>query len=165
MISDRSRATDVIAYYRTAHPGTSISDLWSAVGTDVIFRIPAVRLAERQSALGNDVFMYRFDYATPVFGGVLGACHGLEIPFVFESLDKGAEMFLYELGVTESHRRRGIGRALVDALAALARERGCYGMWVATDEDNIAALATYRRSGAIRDDGDAVILTWRFADR
>ena len=117
MISDRSRATDVIAYYRTAHPGTSIPDLWSAVGTDVIFRIPAVRLAERQSALGNDVFMYRFDYATPVFGGVLGACHGLEIPFVFESLDKGAEMFVGPL----NDDLRALARRMHESWVVFAR--------------------------------------------
>ncbi len=62
--------------------------------------------------------------------------------------DKGTEMFLYELAVREDHRRRGIGKALVEALAELARERGCYGMWVATELDNDAALATYRSAGA-----------------
>jgi para-nitrobenzyl esterase len=94
MVRDSSGAPSVIAHYRTTRPDASASDLWSAVGTDVIFRIPAIRLAEAQSALGNDVYMYRFDYRTPVFGGVLGACHALEIPFVFESLDAGAEMFV-----------------------------------------------------------------------
>lgn len=58
--------------------------------------------------------------------------------------DKGTEMFLYELGVDEPVRRRGIGRALVEALTALARERGCVGMFVFVDDDNVAALATYR---------------------
>lgn len=43
--------------------------------------------------------------------------------------DKGAELFLYELGVADAAQGRGLGRALVAALAALARERGCYGMW------------------------------------
>jgi len=62
--------------------------------------------------------------------------------------DKGTEMFLYELSVAEQHRRRGVGRALVEALAALGRERGCHGMWVATEADNAAALATYRAAGA-----------------
>lgn len=62
--------------------------------------------------------------------------------------DKGTEMFLYELGVREGSRRRGIGRALVDALGDLARQRGCRGMWVLTDDDNDAALATYRAVGA-----------------
>ncbi|HZE00492.1 MAG TPA: GNAT family N-acetyltransferase, partial [Pseudonocardiaceae bacterium] len=52
--------------------------------------------------------------------------------------DKGTEMFLYELGVDDRFRRRGIGKALVAALAELARESGCYGMWVLTDSDNWA---------------------------
>jgi aminoglycoside 3-N-acetyltransferase I len=61
--------------------------------------------------------------------------------------DKGTEMFLYELGVEEPYRRRGIATALVEALRDLARQRGCHGLWVAVDADNAAALATYRRAG------------------
>jgi ribosomal protein S18 acetylase RimI-like enzyme len=75
--------------------------------------------------------------------------------------DKGTEMFLYELGVDESFRGHGIGRTLVSALADLARERDCYGMWVITDEDNAAALATYKRSGGIPEDKQ-VVLAWTF---
>src|SRR5829696_4272074 len=52
--------------------------------------------------------------------------------------DKGTELFLYELGVDERFRRRGIGTALVRALAERARDRGCYGMWVLTDRGNDA---------------------------
>jgi len=62
--------------------------------------------------------------------------------------DKGTEMFLYELAVDPPVQRRGVGIALVQALDALARERGCYGMFVFTDAENEAALATYARSGA-----------------
>jgi len=75
--------------------------------------------------------------------------------------DKGTEMFLYELAVDESARGRGVGRALVEALAARARELGCYGMWVLTDADNDAALATYRAGGAT-EQSDHVMLTWHF---
>jgi len=57
-------------------------------------------------------------------------------------------MFLYELGVDEPARRQGVGSALVRALAGLARERGCHGMWTGTDSDNVAARATYARTGA-----------------
>jgi ribosomal protein S18 acetylase RimI-like enzyme len=75
--------------------------------------------------------------------------------------DKGTEMFLYELSVLEDHRRQGTGRALVDALAALARERGCYGMWVGTESGNAAALATYRAAGAAEPE-PCVTLAWTF---
>jgi ribosomal-protein-alanine N-acetyltransferase len=77
--------------------------------------------------------------------------------------DKGVEMALYELEVAEPYRRVGIGRALTAALAAVARERGCYGMWVGTDTGNAAALATYLSAGA-RDEGPSAILAWTFED-
>src|SRR4051794_10579640 len=73
--------------------------------------------------------------------------------------DKGTEMFLYELAVDERFRRRGIGTALVRALADRARERGCYGMWVLTDGDDDAALGTYREAGAL-EESDHVMLGW-----
>jgi ribosomal protein S18 acetylase RimI-like enzyme len=75
--------------------------------------------------------------------------------------DKGTEMLLYELGVDEAHQRRGIGRALTEALADLARAAGCYGMWVATESDNEAALATYAAAGAAPPE-PGVTLAWTF---
>jgi ribosomal protein S18 acetylase RimI-like enzyme len=75
--------------------------------------------------------------------------------------DKGTEMFLYELAVHPDHRRRGIGRALVGALAELARDRGCYGMWVLTDAENAAALAAYRAAGAGQPQ-ESLMLSWTF---
>lgn len=77
-------------------------------------------------------------------GKPVGFVSGVEVTHP----DKGTEMFLYELAVDEPVRRRGIGLALVDALNALARERGCYGTFVFTDAHNEAALATYARAGA-----------------
>ena len=73
--------------------------------------------------------------------------------------DKGTEMFLYELAVDDRHRRLGIATELVSALRDLARKRGCYDMWVLTDHDNDAALATYRKSGT-DEESSHVMLTW-----
>ncbi|WP_430781370.1 GNAT family N-acetyltransferase [Actinoplanes sp. G11-F43] len=73
--------------------------------------------------------------------------------------DKGTEMLVYELGVAPVARLQGIGTALVDALAAIARENGCYGMWVSTETDNKAALATYRRAGAM-EEMTFTLLSW-----
>jgi ribosomal protein S18 acetylase RimI-like enzyme len=75
--------------------------------------------------------------------------------------DKGTEMFLYELAVDEAHRRQGIGTALVEALRDLARQQGCYGMWVLTDDDNAAAGATYRKAGG-EVESQPLMFSWRF---
>ena len=65
--------------------------------------------------------------------------------------DKAApELFLNELGVAEAHRGRGVGRALVERLWEIARERRCRGMWVLTDDDNVAANRVYTAAGGTR---------------
>ena len=88
---------------------------------------------------------------------VVGMVTGVEMTMP----DKGTEMFLYELGVDESARGRGVGTALAAALAAIARERGLYDMWVLTDLDNEAAVRAYRRSGATVTEPTTLLL-WEF---
>jgi aminoglycoside 3-N-acetyltransferase I len=96
-------------------------------------------------------------YAVEDDGEPVGFVSGVETTHP----DKGTEMFLYELSVAETHRRRGIGTALVRSLAELARERGCYGMWVSTDATNGAALGAYRAAGAGPPE-PFVMLQWSF---
>ena len=81
-------AEQAMATYRAALPAESSADAWTDLTTDRTFRIPAICLAESQTKLGEHVWMYRFDWRTPTFGGRLGACHALEIPFVWNNLDK-----------------------------------------------------------------------------
>jgi ribosomal protein S18 acetylase RimI-like enzyme len=90
-------------------------------------------------------------------GRAVGFVSGVELTHP----DKGTEMFLYELGVDEPYRRRGIGRALVAALAAAAGEAGCYAMFVLTEATNDAAQRTYRGAGAGPAEA-AEMLTWTF---
>jgi len=80
---------EVLAPYRSARPDASANDVWSAIVTDRVFRIPALRLAEAQLAHQPDnTFVYRFEWPSTAFDGRLGSCHALEIPFVFDNLDK-----------------------------------------------------------------------------
>lgn len=97
--------------------------------------------------------------AYDVDGTAVGMVSGVETTHP----DKGTEMFLYELGVAPTARRRGVATALLRALTDLARDRGCHGMWVAVDVDNEPALATYAAAGAT-DEGGATILGWSFDD-
>jgi len=81
---------EVVGCYREARAarGESIAplDLWVAAGSDRVFRWPSLTLAAARRARGRDTFVYLFTWEAPVFGGVLGSCHALEIPFVFGSL-------------------------------------------------------------------------------
>jgi ribosomal protein S18 acetylase RimI-like enzyme len=76
--------------------------------------------------------------------------------------DKGTEMFLYELGVDDAFRGRGIATALVEALATRARALGCHGMWVLTEEDNALARRTYLAAGGAEDAERYVQFEWSF---
>jgi para-nitrobenzyl esterase len=83
-----------LAAYRAAHPGAGPGDLLAAIQTDWYCRIPAIRLADARTGSDSATYMYEFAWRTPQFGGQLGACHGLEIPFVFDTLGKESELLL-----------------------------------------------------------------------
>jgi len=79
---------EALAVYREALPGASAGDLQAAVVTDWFFRIPAIRLAEAHAAGRGATYLYEMTWRSPQFGGRLGSCHALEIPFVFDNLDQ-----------------------------------------------------------------------------
>lgn len=72
-----------VATYRAAHPGGSPGDLLAALTTDWYYRLPAIRLAEARAGQPGATYLYEFAWRPPTFNGRLGACHTLEIPFVF----------------------------------------------------------------------------------
>src|SRR5215471_10491894 len=79
--------------YRAARPTACPGDVLAAVITDWFFAIPAVRVAEARAAaasaaspVGSGVtptWVYRFDHPAADANRGLGACHAVEIPFVF----------------------------------------------------------------------------------
>jgi ribosomal protein S18 acetylase RimI-like enzyme len=89
----------------------------------------------------------------------VGFVSGIEITHP----DKGTEMLLYELGVDDGYRRRGLGRALVEALLELARSRGCTGVWVPVDDGDEPALATYR-STVPDEEAQTVVMWWDLSE-
>lgn len=74
------------AYRSELGAGARPRDVWVAVETDRVFRIPAVRLAAAQARHTPDVWMYLFTWESPALDGALGSCHALEIAFVWNSL-------------------------------------------------------------------------------
>jgi para-nitrobenzyl esterase len=77
------RAPQILSDYgieRGQRPG----DALSAALTDLVFRLPARQFA---AAHRGRTHLYEFGWRSPACNGELGACHALELPFVFKSLD------------------------------------------------------------------------------
>jgi ribosomal protein S18 acetylase RimI-like enzyme len=90
------------------------------------------------------------------------AAVGYVLVYVLPRIDARRMAFLYDIGVAEPHRRRGIGRALVEEAARTARDEGAHKLFVLTDEENDAAMALYARAGGRRQD-DQVMFEWAFS--
>ncbi|HVM09662.1 MAG TPA: carboxylesterase/lipase family protein [Acidimicrobiales bacterium] len=90
---DQQVAKEALEVYRRAHAETGAStgnvDIALAVQTDRMFRQHSIALAESLSDHNPSTYMYLFAWRSPVMDGKLGACHGIEIPFVFGNLDSG----------------------------------------------------------------------------
>jgi para-nitrobenzyl esterase len=80
--------------YRAAHSGASSGDLFAEIVTDWYWRIPAIRLADAHAQGGSVTSMYEFAWRSSEFDGLFGACHGLEIAFVFDTLEKRFKPFM-----------------------------------------------------------------------
>jgi para-nitrobenzyl esterase len=89
-----AQADTVIAVYRKNRPKSDNIDLFLRMSTDAsFFRQGVDTQAERKAAAGNaPVYMYRYEWYSPVRDGKLKSYHTLEIPFVFDNVDGAATM-------------------------------------------------------------------------
>jgi para-nitrobenzyl esterase len=117
-IGDAGRAAQLVTAYRSHRQGATAADIWADLQGDFVFRVPAIRLAEHQSARGDAVYSYLFKWPSPQFGGALGACHALEIPFVWNTLDTGMSQ-LFTGAVDDATRE--LATAMHGAWASFAR--------------------------------------------
>ena len=110
-------ADGLVAYYKRRDPAATPSDLLIAALTAANFQVRSTLLAERKVARAKaPVWMYRFDWETPAFGGRLKSPHSMDVPFVFNTLDV----------IVEPHRkpgRAGSRRPGVDDLGELCAQR------------------------------------------
>mgnify|MGYP000973101011 CR=1 FL=1 len=80
----KGRADKAFAFYREQRPAEQPTWLVTSMMTESGTWINSIRLAERKAAQGQaPVFMYRLDYETPIFGGILRSPHGLDTPMIF----------------------------------------------------------------------------------
>ncbi|MFF1379003.1 carboxylesterase/lipase family protein [Streptomyces sp. NPDC058308] len=108
-VSEEQAATALAAFaphpdgarrYRAAFPAAGPDELHELVLSDALFRMPTLHLAEAHIAAGGRAHAYELTWPAPGMDGVLGACHGLDVPLVFGALDRGQPAALIGTGPT-----------------------------------------------------------------
>jgi para-nitrobenzyl esterase len=85
----------LIREYRSHRPNASPSDVFSAIASDLEYRMDAITMAERKAALRRaPAYMYQFAWQSPAFGGKFKCTHGFDIPFVFDNLDHAQGLWM-----------------------------------------------------------------------
>jgi para-nitrobenzyl esterase len=106
----------VIAGYRKLEPESAPTDILFEATTDSRYLAGHVLQAERKVAQGGaPVYMYLFDWNTPVDGGRWRSPHALEIGFVFDNVARSESMS----GVGEEQQR--VADVMADTWIAFAR--------------------------------------------
>lgn len=77
-------------------------ELDDVVRSDWLFRMPTRTLADAQVAAGGRAHFYELTWPAPGMGGILGACHGLDVPLVFGNLTAGQTAMLIGADTTEA---------------------------------------------------------------
>jgi para-nitrobenzyl esterase len=91
--ADDASTDAVIAAYKKERQGISNLDLFVRAASDNFVRTGILTEADRKVAQHKaPVYVYYFDWKSPVREGKLGAYHTLEIPFVFDNLDVAKTM-------------------------------------------------------------------------
>nr|WP_281286436.1 carboxylesterase family protein [Microbacterium kyungheense] len=79
------------------------------------FRGGSVRIADMVAGRGPGVWAYQFEQTTDVLGGLLGACHSLDLAYVFGTVER--------IPLTGSDpRRMDVSRQMMHAWASFARD-------------------------------------------
>jgi para-nitrobenzyl esterase len=85
-----SDADLLIKACRNEYPNLSPSAIYFYISSYSMMGAGSVAIAERKAALGKaPAYLYRFDWETPVFNGKLISPHGLEMPMVFDNVERG----------------------------------------------------------------------------
>lgn len=110
---------DGLATYRRRLPDAGTSEVLAAVLSDYTFRMPAITLLDAQRPHCPNVYSYLFAHHSPAFGGLMGASHALEIPFVWDNLRQpGAAMFAGDA----TEELQALAAAMADAWVSFARD-------------------------------------------
>lgn len=116
--------------YAAGRAQETVGERASALIGDWFFRAPALRLLEAQAAAGGTGWCYELAWGSPRYDGRLGACHALDLGFVFDTLGRAG---------TAGLAGDAPPQALADAM---------HGAWVAFIRDGDPGWPAYDPAGA-----------------
>jgi len=156
-----SRAYEAYRHAGQARRPGDPRERWAAFQGDRIFHWPASRLLELQSAHTREVFAYSFDWSPPLLERQIGACHGIELPFVFGTI---LEPWLRPwLGAMPGARK--LSHRMQEAWLAFAKtgQPGHPGVpfWPAYDTEKRQAMALGRRCAVVSGYADSAVRFFR----
>jgi para-nitrobenzyl esterase len=155
------KADDLVEVYRSQRPEATPDDLWCAIATDWVFRMPAVRLLEAQSAHRPDTWAYEMAFRSAAFNGALGACHAIDVPFVFDNLHRaGVEYLLGGLDDDARHLAHQMSGAWLALATALSPQHADLPAWRPYSVDDRAVLAFDRETALVADPRAAEREAW-----
>jgi para-nitrobenzyl esterase len=111
--ADAARAEPMVAAYESALGTTDANEVWAALFSDIQMQVPADAMRNAHAAHGPT---YSYLFTWPAVNPLLGACHGIDIPFTFGNFVDGWAEF-----VGADDAAVAVGRAMRDAWTNLAR--------------------------------------------
>jgi para-nitrobenzyl esterase len=153
--ADDAQVDELISVYRKGRPKASNTDLYLIIASDATFRQGVLIEADRKAAQGGaPVYQYYFTWRSPVRDGKLRTFHTLEIPFVFDIVDRCKSM------TGTGQDRYALASKMSGAWTAFARSgnpnHSGLAHWPAFDETKRAVMIFNDKCEAVDDPyGDA----------
>jgi aminoglycoside 3-N-acetyltransferase I len=117
-----------------------------------LFSMLAETFHEERDLLSDaylDQLLGREDFwALAAFSGddIVGGVTAHTLPMTRQ---ESSEMFVFDIAVRSDHRKKGIGRLLLETLSKRASESGIRELFLAADDADEHALEFYRRLGGV----------------
>jgi para-nitrobenzyl esterase len=104
----------VTAYEEALVPPGDRADVFAAVATDVVMRLPLADLLDQHD---GPAFAYSFTWRATGAPRDVGACHAADLPFTFGTLDRDG----WGEWIGDAEAAEGLSRAMREAWATFAR--------------------------------------------
>ena len=147
------------AYANEDHP----AERWCAFQSDRTFHGPAAQLLDACTSHSRAPYAYRFDWRPPLVGARIGACHGIELPFVFGTV---LETWLRPWAAAAPGARK-LAHRVQEAWIAFAKTghpgHSRLPFWPTYDTEKRQAMRLDRRCQTIGDYGRDALAFWQAA--